>query len=74
MPCNGAPRGLNRADDKTDRLHILGDELGVADGVDRGAVQDDPIEVQHRFLQQARQNRKKRVVRPVLRLSRLLAV
>ncbi len=49
-PDNGAPRGLDRADDETDRLNVLRDELSVADRVDRRAIQDDPIEVEHRFL------------------------
>ena len=48
-----AARGLNGADDKTDRLNVLRDELGVADGVDRRAIQDHPIEVEQRFFQQA---------------------
>ena len=37
-PDNGAPRGLDSADDETYRLNVLGDELSVADGVDRGAI------------------------------------
>jgi len=37
-PDNGAPRGLDGPDDETYRLDVLRDELGVADGVDRGAI------------------------------------
>ncbi len=37
-PDNGAPRGLDGADDKTNRLDVFGDELSVADGINRGAI------------------------------------
>ena len=49
-PDHGAPRGFTRADDETYRLNFLGNELSVADGIDRSAIYHNPIEVDHRFL------------------------